>query len=36
MDQNRIIKVVDDQGNEKDMYIIFLTKLEKYNKLYHQ
>ena len=34
MDQNRIIKVVDDKGNEKDMYMIFLTKLEKYNKDY--
>lgn len=34
MDQNRIIKVVDDNGNEKEMYIIFLTNLEKYNKDY--
>ena len=34
MDNNRIIKVVDDNGVEKDMYIIFVTKLESFNKNY--
>ena len=34
MDNNRIIKVIDDNGVEKDMYIIFVTKLEQYSKEY--
>ena len=30
--QDRVMKVYDDKGNEKEMQILFTTSLEKYNK----
>jgi len=34
MDQDRIMKVTDENGNEVEMYILFTTRLEEYNKNY--
>ena len=34
MDQDRIMKVTDDIGNEVEMYILFTTRLDEYNKNY--
>ncbi|MBQ8206378.1 MAG: DUF1292 domain-containing protein [Bacilli bacterium] len=34
MDQDRIMKVTDDKGNEVEMYILFTTRLDEYNKNY--
>ena len=34
MDQDRIMKVTDDQGHEIEMYILFTTTLEEFNKNY--
>lgn len=34
MDKDRIMKVYDEDGNEKEMYILFTTSLEQYQKNY--
>lgn len=34
MDQNRIIKVVDENGKETEMFVLFVTKLDEFNKNY--
>ena len=34
MDKDRIMKVVDANGNEHDMFILFTTSLEEFNKNY--
>lgn len=34
MDKNRVFIVTDDKGNEIEMYILFTTKLDQYNKNY--
>lgn len=34
MNQDRIIKVVNEDGKEVEMYVLFVTKLEEFNKNY--
>lgn len=34
MNQDRIIKVVDENGKEVEMFVLFVTRLDEFNKDY--